>query len=260
MRLEVISETAAEAAAKDAPPLLFVHGAWHAAWCWRDMLKFFAERGYVAHAMSLRGHGASEKKKSLRLTTIGDYVDDIAEVVRTLPRTPVIVAHSMGSFVMHHYLRKHEAAGVAFVAPVPPRAGAWGATWNAARRHPIAFARVNLQMSLYPMIATPERAADLLFSDEGVAKKYHPQLQDESYPAYVGMLTQLCFRRPAARIPAFVVGGTADALISEADMRATAKFYGCEAQMFEGVAHDMMLEPRGRDVAEAIERWLRQIS
>jgi pimeloyl-ACP methyl ester carboxylesterase len=28
-------------------PLLFVHGAWHAAWCWDEyFLDFFAENGY----------------------------------------------------------------------------------------------------------------------------------------------------------------------------------------------------------------------
>jgi len=41
-------------------PLLFVHGAWHAAWCWDEhFLGFFADRGFRAVAVSLRGHGAS---------------------------------------------------------------------------------------------------------------------------------------------------------------------------------------------------------
>ena len=41
-------------------PLLFVHGAAHAAWCWDEyFLDFFADRGYRAVALSLHGHGAS---------------------------------------------------------------------------------------------------------------------------------------------------------------------------------------------------------
>ena len=45
-------------------PLLFVHGAWHAEWCWDEhFLDFFAGRGYRALAPSLRGHGASPATK-----------------------------------------------------------------------------------------------------------------------------------------------------------------------------------------------------
>ena len=39
-------------------PLLFVHGSWHGAWCWDEhLLDFFADKGYRAVALSLRGHG-----------------------------------------------------------------------------------------------------------------------------------------------------------------------------------------------------------
>jgi len=42
------------------PPLLFVHGGNLAAWCWDEhFLNFFADKGFRAVAVSLRGHGAS---------------------------------------------------------------------------------------------------------------------------------------------------------------------------------------------------------
>ena len=48
-------------------PLLFVHGAWHGAWCWDEyFLDFFAYRGYRALAVSLRGHGNSPSPTPLR--------------------------------------------------------------------------------------------------------------------------------------------------------------------------------------------------
>ena len=48
-------------------PLLFVHGAWHAAWCWdENFLSFFADKGYRALALSFRGHGDSPTDKPLR--------------------------------------------------------------------------------------------------------------------------------------------------------------------------------------------------
>ncbi|MDX1655118.1 MAG: hypothetical protein R3310_07870, partial [Candidatus Competibacteraceae bacterium] len=45
----------------DRPPLLFVHGSFSGAWLWTEhFLDYFAQAGYPAYALSLRGHGASE--------------------------------------------------------------------------------------------------------------------------------------------------------------------------------------------------------
>ena len=57
-------------------PLLFVHGAWHAAWCWdENFLGYFADKGYRAVALSFRGHGESPSDKPLRICSVADYVD-----------------------------------------------------------------------------------------------------------------------------------------------------------------------------------------
>jgi pimeloyl-ACP methyl ester carboxylesterase len=42
------------------PPLLFVHGLGHGAWCWHNWLEAAAAAGHQAHALSFRGHGGSE--------------------------------------------------------------------------------------------------------------------------------------------------------------------------------------------------------
>jgi len=48
-------------------PLLFVHGGNLAAWCWDEhFLDFFADKGFRAVAVSLRGHGASLNRPSAR--------------------------------------------------------------------------------------------------------------------------------------------------------------------------------------------------
>lgn len=70
----------------DSPPLLFVHGAWHGAWCWEEyLLRWFSDQGYDAYALSLRGHGNSPSDKPLRRLRIRDYVDDVTQVVKVLP-------------------------------------------------------------------------------------------------------------------------------------------------------------------------------
>lgn len=221
--------------------ILFVHGAWHAAWCWNNFQRYFTSHGYKTHAVTLR---------RTRWGTIGDYVEDIASVKCDEP--PIIVAHSMGSFVTHHYLKKHPAAGVAFITPVPPR-GAWRPTWHAFRRHPLVFAKVNLKMSLYPLVATEALATEFL----GDIAQYQPMLQDESYLAYLGMLFTPVLKR--TRVPAMVIGATDDAIIDASDIRSAARFYGVEPLFFSGMHHDMMLEPRWEEVADAIRQWVSRL-
>lgn len=98
-------------------PLLFVHGAWHAAWCWDEhFLDFFADKGYRALAVSLRGHGNSPTPKPLRSCSIADYVDDVASVADSLPTRPVLIGHSMGGFIVQKYLESHEAPAGVLVA------------------------------------------------------------------------------------------------------------------------------------------------
>ena len=86
-------------------PLLFVHGAWHAAWCWdENFLSFFADHGYRAVALSFRGHGNSPSNKPLRSLSVSDYVKDVSSVAAELPTPPVIIGHSMGGLIVQKYL------------------------------------------------------------------------------------------------------------------------------------------------------------
>jgi len=241
-------------------PIVFVHGAWHGAWCWDvHFLPFFADRGWECHALDLRGHGESPGRDELRAASIADYVADLDDVVASIERPPVLVGHSMGGLVVQRYLESHTTPAAVLMASVPPR-GAWRATLRTARRHPLAFARVNLQRNLGPLVATPELTRDVLFSpatDEARIAQHHPQLQDESYKAYVGML--LRWPRPRRVVsPVFVLGGGDDQVFHPSEVAATAAAYRTSADIFPAMGHDMMLEPEWEHVADRIESWLRE--
>jgi pimeloyl-ACP methyl ester carboxylesterase len=66
------------------PPLLFIHGAWHGAWCWHNFLDYFHEKGFDCYAPSLCGHGKSENNKSLKTTRIDDYAENIKTIVDSI--------------------------------------------------------------------------------------------------------------------------------------------------------------------------------
>ena len=117
-------------------PLLFVHGAWHAAWCWDEhFLDFFANDGYHAIALSLRGHGDSFTPKRLRTVSLADYLDDVVSVADSLPARPVIIGQSMGGSLVQKYLESHDAPAGVLVASLPTQ-GNFGFMMCWFRRHP----------------------------------------------------------------------------------------------------------------------------
>jgi pimeloyl-ACP methyl ester carboxylesterase len=66
MRLEIISKH--PLGGRYPTPLLFIHGMMHGAWCWDvHFLDYFAQHGFAAHAVNLRGHGASEGSEKTAL-------------------------------------------------------------------------------------------------------------------------------------------------------------------------------------------------
>jgi hypothetical protein len=70
---------------KDAAPLVFVHGSYHAAWCFDErFVEYFNDRGRITACVSLRAHGASQRPKDPKATVAGSlerHAEDIAEIL-----------------------------------------------------------------------------------------------------------------------------------------------------------------------------------
>jgi pimeloyl-ACP methyl ester carboxylesterase len=256
-KLEVISK--APSSPRAAPPILFVHGAWHGAWCWDEFfLDYFAAHGFEAHALSLRAHGASEGRSQLHRCRIRHYVEDVAAVAASLPTSPILVGHSMGGFVVQKFLETHLSPAAFLLASIPPD-GARSMYARLMRNRPLDVLRANATLSLLPFISDPERAQRLLFSaamsGEDVVR-HHRLLEDESM---LGALDCLALERVLpneVRSPIHVMGAADDALVAGYEIEATARAYGTEALVFDDVAHDMMLDPNWRSVADTMIKRL----
>ena len=237
-------------------PIVFVHGAWHASWCWSEHFTgYFAELGYRSYALDLRGHGASEGR--LSTARISNYVHDLRRLTMELDAEPVIVGHSMGGLVVQQYLSIYRAAAGVLMAPVPVT-GAIGATMRVIRDHPMAFLRANAALSLGPIVDEPDRAIALLFGPQmnyEDAMEYARRVQDESYPAYLEMILDLP-RATRVQDPMLVLGAQLDAVFSVPEIERTARAYATDAIIFDGMGHDMMLEPEWDGPANAIVNWL----
>lgn len=244
------------------PPLLFVHGLCHGAWCWTEhFVPYFAEQGYEVRAIDLRGHGARRAGVRLRFVPLERYVDDVAEAVAEAGRAPVLVGHSMGGAIVQKAVaRGVPAAGLVLVASVP-HSGAWGATARYAAAHPLRFLAINGTLSFRPMVGTPEAFASF-FSPRfprPELERLQRNLQDESYRAFVDMLLMAGARPRPSGLPTLVVAAAEDSLFSPAAERRLARHHDAQFELFQGMGHDMMLETGWEAVAERIGRFLAQL-
>ncbi|WP_197383082.1 alpha/beta hydrolase [Mycolicibacterium mengxianglii] len=240
-------------------PLLFVHGAWHAAWCWEEnFLSFFADRGYRALALSLRGHGDSRTEKPLRSCSLADFVHDVSVVAESLPTAPVIIGHSMGGFIVQKYLESNDAPAGVLMTSMPPQ-GNLGSTLRWMRDHPWHFTKMTLTGRALPYISTPQLARERFFSaytpDSDVVE-YAARLQEDSARVGIDCLALSLPKPKRVTTPLLVLGADDDGAHTRKEVRATARAYRTEAEFFPGMGHNMMLEPGWAAVAERIHTWL----
>lgn len=259
MNLEIISKYPLKSS--HPTPLLFIHGTLHTAECWDvHFLDYFAQHGFAAHALNLRGHGKSEGREKLRWTRIGEFVEDVENAVRQLPSPPILIGHSMGGFIIQKYLENHDApAAVLLSSPSP--AGLLPTALRTARREPWIFAKVNLTLSLRPLIANPQLVGEAFFSNdlpEEQLLEYWKQTQDDSFMAFLDMVALDLPKPKKVKTPLLVLGAARDNMIAPSEIEATARAYSTQAEIIPDVAHNSMLERNWQAVAERILDWLNE--
>lgn len=256
--LEVRVRAPAAGAALHETPLLFIHGAYTAAWCWDEhFLDWFAAQGWLSYALSLSGHGASRGRKQLDSFGIADYVNDVAEVIATLPTPPVLIGHSMGGFVVQKYLEKHLAPAAVLMCSVPPQ-GLMSSMFGLMFQKPGMLTDLNRLMTGGRVAIDTLREA--LFAQEVDAadlQRFFQVAQAESHRAIWDMtLFNLPHPARVSRTPLKVMGAQHDHLIPASLVHMTAMTYGVTADILPGLGHGLMLERDWQRVAEHLHDWL----
>jgi len=262
LKLELI-ERHPRGTARDTP-LLFMHGAYTAAWCWDEyFLPYFARHGWHACALSARAHGGSPGRESLDEAGIEDYVSDLLTAAGTFNQPPVLVGHSMGAIVVQRAARRCDTPGQVLLAPVPPHglAGSWFSL--ATRDPPLMGALQDLQFSGAAAGVAERRLRRHLFSEsltEDVALRHLMRMQPESKRALFDLSwPQHFWIGSSVGIPALVLGAEEDAFFPPLQLQETALFHGVPAELLPGMGHLMMLEQDWRAAADLILQWLEQM-
>lgn len=255
MKLEVLEYLPGEKSKN--PPLLFVHGGYHGAWCWKEyFLPFFAANGFPSYALSFRGHCGSEGREQLDSFSLNDYRDDVLTVMSRFNEKPVLIGHSMGGAVTQKVMAEHQdkLQAVVLMASFPPNG-----IFSAFLRMALFNYREANRLYLYDNGRSQDFPAGVFFPTElPVEKKqeYLRWIQPESATARKEFFQRVvpAFER---KVPLLVLGSRSDLLFSGRVAQSIAKTYHTEPVLFSGICHDMMLDPGWKNVAERVLDFLR---
>jgi pimeloyl-ACP methyl ester carboxylesterase len=261
MQLEIISRLPSTKSTK--PPILCIHGAYNHAWCWdKYFLPYFAQAGYSAYALSLRGHGNSAGADRLYWASLADYVHDVAQVSQNLAQPPILIGHSMGGMIIQKYWEAHHSHSAAILMAAVPPYGLWSPSVYLAFQDPGLLWQLNLIQFFGLRFVTPSLLKKALFSEPTSAEiiqNYLAQLQPESQRVILDMLwldLPTLYSQPTS--PLLVLGAANDKVFPQFLVNWTAKIYDTQAHIFPNMAHTMMLEPAWQQVADYILSWLQE--
>ena len=242
------------------PPLLFVHGGYCDGWCWEPyFLPWFAGLGYAAHAVSLRGHGASGGHDTLFVAGLDDYAADVEQIAARFTVAPVLIGHSMGAAVIERLLATRPLRAAALIAPVPP-AGLLTIATRLATERPDYM----MQVGQLDPSRISGRLLDTLrpyyFSDDvapEILREAARHIGGESPRALLDLSLRLHWQLPErGGIPLLVMGATGDRICTPDEVRATAKHHGVDPLIMPGLAHMMMLDRQWEKPARTLSAWL----
>lgn len=254
------------------PPMLFVHGSLHAAWCFHLFQPFFAEKGYQTFAVSLRGAGLSQSGEKETSITIEQHISDLNALmgVLNLPQPPIIVGHSIGGFVIQKWVEQgtFNPSKMVLLASAPPsglskmsfriifKLGIWKfVTITLGFVRKLCATDVNVCREMF---FSPKDVPGFSEEIEGdqVLRTYMPLLQ----------LTKKTLDRKSLRVPVkdigtlygkvLVTGGELDCLVDDKGVEETAHHWGTQPYIFPNAPHDLILYSRWKDVAQYINDWL----
>ncbi|XP_022759252.1 uncharacterized protein LOC111305748 isoform X1 [Durio zibethinus] len=266
---------------KKAPPLVFVHGSYHAAWCWAEhWLPFFSNSGFDCYALSLLGQGESDAPSGTVAGSLQTHAGDVADFIqRNLDLAPVLLGHSFGGLIIQYYIANMrnephsdmetlypKLRGAVLVCSVPP-SGNRGLVWRYLISKPVAAFKVTRSLAAKAFQTSLSLCRETFFSaimEDNLVLRYQ-ELMKESSRMPLFDLRKLNASLPVPKMTncsteILVLGAKDDFIVDAKGLREIGSFYDVSPICIEGVAHDMMLDCSWDKGANVIQSWLNGLS
>jgi len=244
------------------PVLVFVHGAWHGAWCWEEnFLPFFAENGFECYAFDLPNHGLSKHQKGINKYRIADYVYSLNSVLSVINKPFVLIGHSMGGYVIQQYLEDNDCEAAILLASVPSEP-VWRLLFKMTKAFPLSMGKAFLGFNLAHLMNTPEKARRFLFSStlsEEKVRVYTDLMSSESLRVIIfDFLFSKLKTRKNLSYPLLVQCAEKDKMINISDNKNIAEMQKADFVQIKNLAHDVMLDPNWKNSAQSMLNWLKE--
>jgi pimeloyl-ACP methyl ester carboxylesterase len=245
--------------------ILFVHSSGHGSWMWKHFLSFFAENGYDAWALNLRGHHLSDPVKDWEKVGVSEYLADIEEALKSIGGQVVLVGHSMSGLLIVKYAESRQVAGLIVSQSGIPKTmmKKRGITFEGPA--PGKGKRAIEDGAIMPL-KDREQVKSLLFDEDNVTEEtvnfVTQMLGKES--ARVGMeIMNMDLKPEKISAPLFVLGFDVSKIGISAPVdlnKVLAEELKARAYtIIEPGGHDYMLEKNWKTFAQQFQEWVHSL-
>lgn len=238
------------------PPLLFIHGGFHGAWCWADhFMPWFSRLGYDCYAISYRDHGESPRTGQDGEWRLKDYVNDVRWAAAQLQERPILVGHSLGGSIAQKLAAEGDYPGMILLAP-SPIGGSNRAAMRMLFNFPGPMYRGLIKGDL--SAALPAFLSFFLSDDLPQAKRKWIAARCNGLSSHKAANDAFYFDCPkpkALSIPVLVASGEKDWSIPRYKNEKLARRY-CGDHIVVPTAHDIMCDTHWERAAVLIQDWL----
>jgi non-heme chloroperoxidase len=245
-----------------------IHGAFCGPWVFDSFRLPFEAAGYEVHAPTLRFHEKGAKpSRTLGMTSLLDYANDLGKFIDTLESPPVLLGHSLGGLLAQMLAARGKARALVLLAPCPP----WGVLpstlFEIASAHTLLFAGDFWNQPLKPEYWVAA-ANSLDYLPPAERHKVFSHFVPESGRATFEIMHWAWDTRRAAHVPARDVTCPVLCLVGEHDkinppstVRRIAERYKGRVAYKEVLRHSHWLpgEPGWEKIADHSLQWLEDV-
>ena len=232
------------------------HGAGEHCGRYAGVAEQLVAAGYAVHALDHRGHGRSSGRRAY-IDRMHNVVADLHSVVTSVGR-PFLLGHSMGGCIAIEYALAHQdslralalSSPLAHLAAANPAQRAAGKVLSAFAPWVPVFSVDSSKVSRDPEVVR-DYDTDPLVHHDGLPARTVAELADT-----VGSFPE---RVPSLTLPLLVMLGTADEIVPPKGGRMVHDNAGSpdkSLEVYEGLFHEILFEPEGREVAADLITWL----
>jgi pimeloyl-ACP methyl ester carboxylesterase len=234
----------------NCPPLIFVPGGYHGAWCFALWMRELEQQAWPSGAIDVRGHGGLQQNGDFPKAGVEAMAADVKVASGHLDEPPILCGHSLGALLVAVAAQSIEVAGLVLLAPSPP------GNLPGAKKVPTVSDDAVVQppsideamQRFYPRWNEPNIASML----ERLTPE-SPRLLNDRY--------QLRIPVDAGRInaPALCISTGLDdhARHPPGQDEAVATFYGADHHHLPNASHCLMVDPDWHEGLDIILNWWR---